>query len=354
MNKMTSRERVLRVLEGDIPDRVPLYAFSVDPKFFRVLGNGDPFKTFERLGLDAFPIRAQNWCQGIPLLASLRMDIPEEMMTAGGAFGGWHGIDEFGRVWERGSYVGGALKTEEDIEKYIPPLRLEERTDPKIVQRMKDQHGDKARCLNFHSGPFGLTIESMGFENFFLTFHDNLDFVMELVRRRTEWFIKVARYVVELGADFVVMGDDVAYKNKTFISPKKFEELVIPLYKRITEELKVPVIWHSDGYVTPLLRGALEAGIRGIHPLEPTAGVDLGEVKKNYGDKLALVGNVDCVYVLCQSDLEEVRKEVRRCMSQAKEGGGYMLSDSNSLHVGCNIEAVLEMYRYAKEIGEYR
>ena len=51
--------------------------------------------------------------------------------------------------------------------------------------------------------------------------------------------------------------------------------------------------------------------------------------------------------------LEEVRKEVRRCMSQAKEGGGYMLSDSNSLHVGCNIDAVLEMYRYAKEIGEY-
>jgi hypothetical protein len=149
MTKMTSRERVLRVLEGKIPDRVPLYTFSVDPIFFRALGNGDPFKTFERLGLDAFPIRAQNWCQGVPLLASLRMDIPEEMMTAGGAFGGWHGIDEFGRVWERGSYVGGALKTEEDFEKYIPPLRLEERTDPKIVQRMKDQYGDKARCLNF-------------------------------------------------------------------------------------------------------------------------------------------------------------------------------------------------------------
>jgi uroporphyrinogen decarboxylase len=159
--------------------------------------------------------------------------------------------------------------------------------------------------------------------------------------------------VVELGADFVVMGDDVAYKNKTFISPRKFEDLVIPFYKKIVEALNVPVIWHSDGYVTPLLKGAIEAGIKGILPLEPTAGVDLGEVKKSYGEKLILVGNVDCVYVLCQADLEEVRKEVRRCMAEAKEGGGYMLSDSNSLHVGCNIEAVLEMYRYAQEIGQY-
>ena len=353
MITMTSRERVMKVLDRKIPDRVPLYTFSVDPKFIKALGGGDPFKTFETLGLDAFPIRVQNWCQGIPLLASLKMDIPEEMMTGGGAFGGWHGIDEFGRIWQRGSYVGGALKAEEDLEKYIPPLRLEERTDPKIVQMMKDKYGDRAFCLNFHSGPFGLTIESMGFENFFLTFHENLDFAMEVVRRRTEWFIKVAKYVVDLGADFVVMGDDVAYKNKTFISPQTFEDLVIPFYKRIVDALKVPVIWHSDGYVTPLLKGAMRAGIRGIQALEPTAGVNLGEVKKSYGDKLVLVGNVDCVYALCQSDLEEVRKEVRRCMSQAKEGGGYILSDSNSLHVGCKIEAILEMCRYAKEIGQY-
>lgn len=353
MATITSRERVLNVLEHKITDRVPLYAFSIDPKFVKELGNGDPFKTFDLFGLDSFPIRVQNWCQGVPLLASLTMDIPKDMMTGGGAFGGWHGIDEFGRIWERGSYIGGALKTEEDLEKYIPPLRLEERTDPKIVQLMKDRYGDKARCLNFHSGPFGLTIESMGFENFFLTFHDNLNFIMEVVKRRTEWFIKVAKYVVELGADYVVMGDDVAYKNKTFISPQKFSDLIIPFYKKIVDELKVPVIWHSDGYITPLLDGAIKAGIKGIQALEPTAGVDLGEVKKTYGGKLVLVGNVDCVYVLCQPDLEEVRKEVRRCITQAKEGGGYMLSESNSLHAGCNIEAVLEMYRYAKELGQY-
>jgi hypothetical protein len=129
------------------------------------------------------------------------MDIPEEMMTAGGAFGGWHGIDEFGRVWERGSYVGGALKTEEDFEKYIPTLRLEERTDPKIVQRMKDQYGDKARCP-ISTQPFCLTSSRAWDLKIFLTFHDNLDFVMEA--EKDGGFTNVARYVVELGADFVM------------------------------------------------------------------------------------------------------------------------------------------------------
>jgi uroporphyrinogen decarboxylase len=112
-------------------------------------------------------------------------------------------------------------------------------------------------------------------------------------------------------------------------------------------------MWHSDGYIKPLLNAAVMAGLVGVHSLEPKAGVDLGEVKKAFGDKLVLAGNVDCGEALIGSDLELVRREVRRCMTQAKEGGRYMLSDSNSIHAGCNPEAVKEMYRYAREIGRY-
>jgi len=65
------------------------------------------------------------------------------------------------------------------------------------------------------------------------------------------------------------------------------------------------------------------------------------------------MGNVDCVHILCQKEKEPVREEVRRCMDQAKEGGSYVLSESNSLHAGCETEAILEMVRYAQEIGVY-
>ncbi len=350
---MTSRERVLTALEHGTPDRVPLFAFSVDPKFIRTFGHGNPLEAFGALGLDAIPLRAQNWCQGVPLLATLSGEIPEKECTAGGVFGGWNGVDEFGRVWRRGSYVGGTLKDWDDLDRCIPPLKLEERTPPAAVERVKARFPDKAYVLNFHSGPFGLTIESMGFETFCEALYRKRDLVAETIRRRTDWFIAVARHVVNLGADFVVMGDDVAFKGATFVSPADFRELVFPHYRRIAESLPVPVVWHSDGFIEPLLDMAVEAGFRGIHAMEPPAGNDMGRIKRRYGRELVLLGNVDCVEVLTGTDLARVRADVDRCMAQAKAGGGYMLASSNSLHAGCTVEAVAEMYRYGAEVGRY-
>jgi len=353
MEEMSSRERVMATMNHQEPDRVPLYSFSVDAKFIKAFGDGNALKTYEVMGLDSFPIRAQNWCQGMPAMASLVMDVAEENQTAGGAFGGWDGIDEFGRIWKKGSYIGGALKTRKDIDKYIPPLKLEERTPPGVMEKYKELYPDKAYCLNSHTGPFGLTMESMGFEHFFYSLFDDRDLVKEVIKRRTQWFIDICMYAQDLGADFVVMGDDVAYKGKTFVSPDDFRELAIPHFKRIVDALDIPVLWHSDGFIEPLIGLGVEAGFKGLHAIEPVAGNDLGRVKEKYGDKLVLLGNVDCVTVLTTTDLELVREDVDRCMGHAKKGGGYMLATSNSLHTSCTLEAVKEMYRYGAEVGKY-
>jgi len=353
MAEMTSRERVLCVLEGGVPDRVPLYSFTVDPKFIKELGGGDPFKTFQILNLDIYPIRNLIWCQDVPVGFSLKSEVPKDKETTGGVFAGWEGVDEFGRLWHRGSYVGGTIKAGDDLAKAVPELRLEERTDPDMARAIMSRFADKAFCLVSHSGPFGLTMESMGLENFSYALYDDRPYIEALIEARTDWFIGISKYLAELGVDIIFMGDDVAYKGRPFISPKDFDELVFPQYRRIVEAVDIPVIWHSDGYIMPLLAGAVQAGFRGVQALEPGAGMDLGQVKKEYGDKLVLVGNVGCAGPLLYDDLEAGRQDVRRCMSQAKEGGGYILSDSNSLHSACNTKAVVEMFRYAKEIGRY-
>ena len=350
---MNSKERVLAVLQGKIPDCVPTLTFGIDPIFIKKLGIGDLEKAFEIFKLDVYPIYSQNWCQGIPLGAGAKLDIPEAMQTSGGTYAGWDGIDEFGRIWKRGSYVGGIVRTAEDIEKYVPALQLEKRTNPLKTKRSLDKHHDKAFALITHTGPFGLTMESIGFEDFLYLFVDDLEFIKTLLWERTIWFAEIAAYGAELGADFILMGDDAAYKGSTFISPQDFEELMTPCYKHIVKRANVPVIWHSDGFITPLLNTALNSGIAGVHSLEPTAGVDLARVKKDYGENLILVGNVDCGAVLCQPDRQKVRREVRRCMDQAKAGGRYILSDSNAIHSGCHPDAVMEMFLYAREIGRY-
>ena len=210
---MTSKERVLATLAGRIPDRVPVLTFGIDPKIIKILGEGNIERTLQMLGLDVHPIYSQNWCQGVPLSAGLSREIPEEMKTSGGIYGGWDGIDEFGRIWKKGSYVGGVVRTEEDIEHYVPELRLEERTDPTRTRAMIKKHPDKAFCLSTHTGPFGLTMESVGFENFFYFFMDNREFIKRLLWARTKWFAEIAAYSAELGADFILMGDELAFKH---------------------------------------------------------------------------------------------------------------------------------------------
>ena len=353
MRAMTSKERVLAVLQGKIPDRVPILTFGVDPIFMKKMGPSDLEKIFEVFGLDVYPIYSQNWCQGIPLQAGAKMDIPAEMQTSGGTYAGWDGIDEFGRIWKKGSYVGGVVKTDADIEKYVPALQLEKRTNPAKTKKFLQSHADKAFALISHTGPFGLTMESIGFEEFLYMFIDNRKLIETLVWERTRWFADIAAHGAELGADFILMGDDAAFKGSSFISPQDFETLMVPCYNHIVEKAGVPVIWHSDGYITPLLDTAIKAGIAGVHSLEPTAGVNMAEVKKDYGEQLILVGNVDCGEILCRPDRDKVRREVRRCMEQAKAGGRYILSDSNAIHAACHPEAVREMFRYAREIGEY-
>ena len=353
MDEMTSKERVLSVLQGQIPDRVPSLTFGFDPNFVKKLGSRTLGEALKVLGLDVYHIYSQNWCQGMPLGAVFVKDIPDEMQTSGGVYAGWDGIDEFGRIWKRGSYVGGVVRTDEDIERYVPDLKLEARTPSNQTRSLLNKHPEKAFCLTTHTGPFGLTMESIGFEDFFYTYVDNRAFIERLLWERTKWFGEIAAHGAKLGADFILMGDDVAFKGRTFISPQDFEELMVPCYQHIVDKAGVPVIWHSDGYITPLLDTALKSGLAGVHSLEPTAGVDLGQVKKDYGDRLVLVGNVDCGEILCQDDLETVREEVRRCMEQGKAGGRFILSDSNSIHGGCHPEAVVEMFRYGREIGGY-
>jgi uroporphyrinogen decarboxylase len=127
---------------------------------------------------------------------------------------------------------------------------------------------------------------------------------------------------------------------------------VLPYHRRIVEELDIPVIWHSDGAIEPLLPMAIEAGFKGVHGLEPAAGIDLGKVKRTFGDNLVLLGNADTA-ILCGSNVKGVRAEVTRCIEQGASGGGYMLSSCNSIFKGMNAASIIEMYRYAGKIGAY-
>jgi uroporphyrinogen decarboxylase len=99
------------------------------------------------------------------------------------------------------------------------------------------------------------------------------------------------------------------------ISLRQWRVFVLSCHRQIVDAFGVPVIWHSDGHIVPLLPMAVEAGFVGVHELESRAGIDLGQVKQAFGKDLVLVGNID-VNVLCTDNPGAVQAEVDRALAQ--------------------------------------
>ena len=96
-----------------------------------------------------------------------------------------------------------------------------------------------------------------------------------------------------------------------------------------------------------------EAGIDAIDPLEPLAGMDIGQVKQTYGDRIALMGNLDCTELLPNATPGEVEEAVKETISKAAPGGGYVLASSNSIHPAVKPENYRAMVDAARRWGNY-
>jgi uroporphyrinogen decarboxylase len=352
---MNSRERVLTTINHKIPDRVPLFFNAIDAKLVRAIGQGNMVETWKRLGVDLFVIVRRTWCGDKPSGLGYSPTPPPPHESLGGAgMAGWNGIDEFGRKWQHGRYVGGPVASREDLHRYSPEPRLRERFDRTLIDNWKVNDPDRAYVLFSHTGPVGLTIEALGYMEFCYALYDKRALIEESIDLKTELFIETSRYAVGLGLDFVIMGDDMGFKDHGYISPKDFQELALPYYRRIVDSIPLPVFWHSEGNFQDYIPMAVDAGIKGIHGLEPGAGMDMGKIKREFGKDLVLMGNMDGSEILCQPDLELVRNEVDRCLKEGMEGGGFILSIAGSAHEAVLSEALVEMCDYAQKTGVYR
>jgi uroporphyrinogen decarboxylase len=111
-----------------------------------------------------------------------------------------------------------------------------------------------------------------------------------------------------------------------------YRDLVLPSHKRICDHMAadgLAVTLHSDGDIRAFIPMFLEAGFRGLHPLEAKAGLHVEDLKARYGNRLVLHGNID-VRVLATTK-EAIEKEIRDKLAVAKPGGGYLYHSDHSV-----------------------
>jgi uroporphyrinogen decarboxylase len=155
--------------------------------------------------------------------------------------------------------------------------------------------------------------------------------------------------------DGVAMCSDYCFNTNPFFSPEMFSEFVAPYLEqavRANRELGFYTIKHTDGNIMPILDQIVQCRPDAIHSLDPQAGVRLGEVKRMIGDKVCLIGNVNCGLLQTGTD-EEVIADVRRALREGMPGYGYIFSTSNCVYTGMRLSRYELMNKIWYEEGIY-
>jgi len=191
-------------------------------------------------------------------------------------------------------------------------------------------------------------------DNLLLNFLAEPEFAHALLERVMDINIRIIVNAIRQGADVIVLGDDYADNSGPMMSPDHFAEFILPRLQKAIDAIHDEgafVIKHTDGNIWKLMDMIVGTGADGLNPIEPCAGMDIGEVKKKYGDRICLSGNIDCGRLLSSGTPEEVRLAVKECIEVAAPGGGFILSSSNSIHSSVNPQNYLAMIDAGREFG---
>jgi len=338
---MNSTERVHAALGGLMPDRVPLVEMLVDPKVAAALvpQATDMAEAMDLLDLDCVPCSA------------VFPPVTED---------GDYYVDEWGVTYKRSVHVLShpfkpALRTRDDLLKWVPP-------DPNAPHRLEPLRRNVARFKGkraiffHHRAAFMHSVYLLGMDGLLEAFCTDPDFVHDLMERVVTVNERVIRNAIRLGAEVICIADDYASNLAPMFSPTHFRQFVLPRLQRIVDAVHdegALAIKHSDGNLWPILDDIVNTGVDGVNPLEPIAGMDLDKVKPAYGDRVCLVGNIDCGELLCHGTAEQVRATVEEAMRVAAPGGRYMMSSSNSIHAGVKPENFRTMIEAGRVYGVY-
>jgi len=149
----------------------------------------------------------------------------------------------------------------------------------------------------------------------------------------------------------VFLGDDIAYKTGVMVSPKWLRREYFPRLERIITAFHrrgIRVLFHSDGNLLEILDDLVEAGIDGLNPLEVMAGMDPGEIHRRH-PHLFLAGGIDVSQLLPFGTPQQIRDTVLRTIEAT--GGRLMVGSSTELHDAVPLENYLALW---ETVCEYR
>jgi len=342
---MNGLERVMTTLKLQEPDRVPHFERIARKVREGILPGASEEDLVEQLDSDGvrFIDRTQSWSyETVDEVKRIKRDQ-------------WGGLVRY-TTEDNPVPMEPAIKSEKDLETYVLPDPDEEWRYEYLRQMVKQFKGERAIVVGV-TDIFALGRENfLGDVNYFRAMVKNPAFIDRANEFLLDYQLRYMRNCVEMGVDIFWINGDWAMTERPMVSREFTERFLAPPFKKLVDYAHsrgVPVIKHTDGNIWPIYDTIIDAGADGLHPIDPMAGMDIGEAKATFGDKICLCGNVSCAFSLVSGTEEEVRQETKEVIRKAGKGGGLICMSSNSIHSGVNPKNYLAMVKAIREFGQY-
>lgn len=231
------------------------------------------------------------------------------------------------------------------------PYGLPEAESYQLQRYLRELMGDD-RMIGFHGdGTFAIP-DGNGIYELAYAMTDDPDSVKAQAEKMADEAIERNKRRQAAGVDVLLLCSDYCFNSGPFISPDMFREFIQPYLARIIEAARkdgLYTIKHTDGNIMPIIDQLVECRPHALHSLDPMAGVDIQEVKRQYGRQVCLCGNVHCAAMQTGTD-EEVIASAEYALTHGKPGGGYIFCTSNIPFKGMPPER----YRMILEIWKRR
>lgn len=344
MKKMTSLKRMLTTLNLKEPDIVPTCEISINDKVRNAILPGASYEDFvDHLDLDAAVY--YDWAYD-------RYDTLDE---AKGIIRDKFGVIKRWTAEVDPMPVRAPIQSEKDLQTYAPPnpdVPWKYEAIKKAVKRFREKRAVIATVMDV----FYSVSEIRGMADHLMDLILNPELIDRLNEMVLAYNLKYIRNCIELGVDIIWVTGDFAGTRGPLASPKHMARFAIAPLKSQVDECKrhrIPCLKHTDGNIWSIFDMLVGTGISGLHPIDPSSGMDIGEAKKTYGKKVCLIGNIDCGNLLTNGTEKEVRQAVKDCIRKAGVGGGLICASSNSVHSEVAPQNYVTMVKAIKEYGKY-
>ena len=361
---MTQRERMIKTLNHELPDRIPT-TISARNEVIRALCrhfDDDISGVYKRLGIEtgasiSFGIRF-NPDFDEKVNGVLTGDCP----YAGGRFI-FHSEDTFEDRWgvvrrkgRDGKYVewvSGPLVNAKSPDEYDFPGPECIVDDPEAAERVKRYK----EAGKFVSGgiemPFKRAWQLRGLQNFLMDYAANPDFVERLYDKIYELDVEIVRRLAKAGVDMITIGGDIAMHDRLFVRPDMWRSIDKPRLRYLISEAKrikpdLHVFIHSDGNLSEIMPDLIEIGFDVINPVQPEC-MNPAEIKRIYGDEITLHGTISVQKTLPFGTVDDVKREVMDRIEKCGYNGGLVLGPSNVIPYDTPVENVIALYETARD-----